>query len=348
MSVNRAILMTPPGVAAIAVVRITGPAMREFLSARFSGKLAPARPIHGILRDNSGEQIDDPVVVLSPDDHFADINLHGGAWVVRATFDLAKRAGFECIEKPSIPLLEEAIDSQDIIQREIEAHLPLATTELALRILLAQAETWKDLQSRMTSLRRNEIDSILSDRSLHWLLHPPRVAIVGAPNVGKSTLANRLFAQERSITADVPGTTRDWVGEIANLDGLAVQLVDTPGIRQTSDLIEREAIERSGVQIQRADLVLLVIDASRPLAPEQSPLLDQFRDALRVVNKVDSSAAWEVASMQAVHTVGITGRGVDELMRRIRQHFGCEQVDSRQARCWTQRQRNQLSGISAA
>jgi tRNA modification GTPase len=348
MSSNRAILLTPPGVAAIAVVRITGPAVREFLGAHFSGKLAPFRPVHGLLRDDSGEQIDDPVVVLSADHRFADINLHGGAWVVRATFDLAKRAGFECIESASIPLIEEAVDSNDIIDREIDAYLPLATTELALRTLLAQAEAWKDLQSRVTSLTRKDVNSILADRSLHWLLHPPRVAIVGAPNVGKSTLANRLFAQERSITADVPGTTRDWVGEIANLDGLAVQLVDTPGIRETSDLIEREAIERSGAQIQRADLIVLVLDASRPMSPEQLPLLDQFPDAMRVINKIDTNAAWDAASMRAVHTVAITGQGVEELMRRIRQHFGCEQIDPRHPRCWTQRQRDQLSAINAA
>src|SRR6185503_2714425 len=96
-----------------------------------------------------------------------------------------------------------------------------------------------------------------------WMLHPPRVAIVGEANVGKSTLANQLFAQERSITADLPGTTRDWVGEVANVDGLPVTLVDTPGVRETADEVEREAIARSGEQVAAADLILLVLDATR-------------------------------------------------------------------------------------
>ena len=116
------------------------------------------------------------------------------------------------------------------LEREMLAHLPLARTELGVRVLLAQT-------GRLGGLRRGAAAGsgrdagreLLADRSLWWLLHPPRVAIVGAANAGKSTLANQLFAQERSITADLPGTTRDWVGEVADIDGLPVMLVDTPG-----------------------------------------------------------------------------------------------------------------------
>src|SRR5205823_14755599 len=144
-----------------------------------------------------------------------------------------------------------------------------------------------------------------------------------------------------------PGTTRDWVGGMANLDGLAVQLVDTPGIRQTNDAIEREAIDRAGTQIQRADLVVLVLDASRALAPEQSALIERFPDALRVVNKIDATPAWDVGSIDATHTVATTGRGVDELMRRIRVHFGCEGIEPAKPRCWTERQKTQLSTLNA-
>ena len=240
------------------------------------------------------------MVVIADDGRFADINLHGGAWVVRAVLDLAKLAGFECIERAMMPMIDDAIDAADVIDREIEAYLPLAVTELALRTLLAQAQAWKGLLARADTISRGEIDAILADRSLHWLLHPPRVAIVGAPNAGKSTLANRLFAQERSITADLPGTTRDWVGEIANLDGLAVQLVDTPGIRDTHDPIEREAISRSGEQIQRADRVVLVLDASRSLEPEQAPLVQRFSDALCVINKIDAPLAWDISSIDGI------------------------------------------------
>ena len=157
--------MTPPGVAAIAVVRIVGPATGEFLRTHFSGTPRASRPVHGLLRDDAGEQIDDPVVVIADDGRFADINLHGGAWVVRAVLDLAKLAGFECIERAMMPMIDDAIDAADVIDREIEAYLPLAVTELALRTLLAQAQAWKGLLARADTISRGEIDAILG-RSL--------------------------------------------------------------------------------------------------------------------------------------------------------------------------------------
>jgi tRNA modification GTPase len=190
-----------------------------------------------------------------------------------------------------------------------------------------------------------QIEHILSDRSLWWLLHPPRVAIVGAPNAGKSTLANQLFAQERSITADLPGTTRDWVGEIANIDGLAVMLIDTPGQRETSDQIESEAIRRSAAQIETADLVLLVLDASRPLEPQQSPLLLRHPQAIRVINKIDKSATWDWSSIDGIATIATSGHGTSELRSAIQRHFGCHQLEIDRPRCWTERQRQELRRI---
>src|SRR3954447_26397913 len=109
---------------------------------------------------------------------------------------------------------------------------------------------------------------MIDDRSLYWLLSRPRVAIVGPANVGKSTLANQLFAAERSITADVAGTTRDWVGALANLDGLVVELIDTPGVRETKDAIEAQAIGVASRETSRADLILLVLDASADFEPQ--------------------------------------------------------------------------------
>jgi tRNA modification GTPase len=171
---------------------------------------------------------------------------------------------------------------------------------------------------------------------LWWLLHPPRVAIIGLPNVGKSTLANQLFAQERSITADLPGTTRDWVGEMANIDGLAVMLVDTPGMRETSDAIERVAIERSGAEVKRADLVVLVLDASQSLGEESQRLLNAYPDAIRVWNKSDLAIA---APREGVSTIATSGAGTDMLRKEIRKRFGLEVFDDSKPRWWTEEQR---------
>jgi len=332
-------MLTPPGAAAIAVLRIAGPGLRAFLTTHCTRVPAAGRAIHCELR-NGDQTIDDPVVFLAEDERFADISLHGGPWVVRAASDLLRREGFNLQHPPPLPLSDLAVDGGSQLEREVLSHLPLATTDLALETLLSQQRAWQDLKTQ-ADVPRERMEAVLADHALQHLLHPPRVAIIGAANVGKSTLANQLFAQERSITADLPGTTRDWVGELANLDGLGVMLVDTPGWRETDDAIERLAIDRSGEQIRRADLILLVLDASRPLEPEQSPLLRQFPAGLVVINKSDRAPRWTL-DRDAIPTVATTGEGVPELLSRIRRHFHCISIDPHQPRCWTDRQRDIL------
>jgi tRNA modification GTPase len=358
-SANRVYLLTPPGVAAITVIRLVGPAVQTFFKSHFSKPLAEGRCVHGELSDNNGV-LDDPVIVLLDNGSAADINLHGGEWVVRSVLALARSEGFALIESPNEGVPLEAVEGQNLLEREVNAHLPLARTELGVRVLLNQPAAWADFTRRATPgpgeeahlarwMQRadainSEITRIVDDRGLWWLLHPPRVAIIGAPNVGKSTLANRLFAQQRVITADLPGTTRDWVGEIANLDGLAVMLVDTPGIRQTEDTIEAQAIARSGKQIQSADLVVVVVDAARPLEGDQAKVLEAWPDALRVVNKVDTPIpAWDLSLIAGVKTVATTGQGVDQLRQTIRARFDIVAgMDERWPRWWTPRQKRIL------
>ena len=337
-------LLTPPGAAAIAVVRLAGPGVDAFLARHFSRPTPAGRAVHGTLTDERGDVLDDPVVVRLPGvAAAADVNLHGGPWVVQSVLELAGRAGFRRADGTQGPAYADAADELD---REVLAGLPLARTELALRTLLAQPAAWAGLRSRAACGGAPaadvlcEVAAMLADRSLVHLLNPPRVAIVGAPNVGKSTLANQLFAQERSITADLPGTTRDWVGEVANVDGLAVMLVDTPGVRETPDALEAEAIARGRVEVGRADLVVLVLDVTRPLDAEQAPLCPAYPDALVVTNKVDRPARWTSdPAGNAIRTVASSGAGVDALRDAIRRRFGCLDGTEATPRAWTERQR---------
>lgn len=345
MMENKAYLLTPGGTAAIAVVRLVGPLVAAFLKAHFSRPVAEGRCVHGELRDGQ-RVLDDALAALGPRGAWVDLNLHGGPWVVKSVMDLAARAGFELRPVCAGPLDLDAVDGDTLLEREVMAFLPLARTELALRALLAQPSAWARLQADPPD--QGVTRRMLNDRALIHLLCPPCVALVGIPNAGKSTLANRLFAQERSITADRPGTTRDWVGEIANLDGLAVMLVDTPGIRSTDDPIEREAIRHGAEIVNGADLVVLVLDAGVPLQGDQEAMLRSHRNALIVINKADCAGAWNWPDESAVRTVATTGQGIDELCRRIRQHFGCEAMDPAQARIWTDRQRCELERIASA
>jgi tRNA modification GTPase len=293
------------------------------------------RAVHGELR-NGERVIDDPIVAWIAED-IADVNMHGGPWVVKAVCDLARRSGFEIADAPHFPLADGAVDAEDALEQEILTHLPLATTELAIRVLLDQRRAWRRNFRRLLNAKR-----ILRDRSLWWLLHPPRVAIVGAANVGKSTLANQLFAQERSITADVPGTTRDWVGETANIDGLAVTLIDTPGVRVTPDEIERAAIDKSQAVVGQADLVIVVLDATRMEDAEQQTLLASQPHSIVVLNKVDRAKP-PTRDLCAISTVATSGAGVPTLRREIRRLFGCLSVHLGRPRWWTNRQCTMLT-----
>lgn len=115
------------------------------------------------------------------------------------------------------------------------------------------------------------------------------LAIVGKPNVGKSSLLNALLRQKRAIVTDIAGTTRDIIEEYINLDGIPVKIIDTAGIRETEDVVEKIGVERSREKIQEADLVLLVLDSSRELDDEDKEIIDSVGDKKCVVilNKID-------------------------------------------------------------
>ncbi len=339
-SQNQVALLTGAGSGAIATIRLCGPDVAGFLQRYFSRPVKIGRCVHGLLRD--GERIIDDPVIVRGNDNVIDINPHGGNWVVRSVIEQARADGFEHVDAGRMPLPEIAVDGPTQIWSEVLAHLPLVKTELGVRMLLAQPAAWEDLQRRITTgqMSQPELQRMLDDRSARWLLHPPIVAIVGPPNVGKSTLANQLFAQERSITADLPGTTRDWVGEIANVDGLAVMLMDTPGVRSTDDKVEQAAILAAAEQSRTADWVMIVLDQSTPLGDQEQRLIGMYPGAVLVANKSDEPSAWDAMAMQAISTVATTGHGIDTVRSAILRRFGCESLDPQQPRIWTDRQRD--------
>lgn len=140
-----------------------------------------------------------------------------------------------------------------------------------------------------------------------------QVAIVGAPNAGKSTLFNALIGSDRAIVTDVPGTTRDLVTETIDLGGLRVRLVDTAGVREAADPIEAEGVARSRQAIAVSDLVLTVVDGSVCTLPHDAELIEKKH--LVVVTKSDLPHCREVAA--DIWVSARTGEGLDDLRRQI-------------------------------
>jgi tRNA modification GTPase len=156
------------------------------------------------------------------------------------------------------------------------------------------------------------------------------LAIVGRPNVGKSSLFNRLVERERAIVTSTPGTTRDLVSETVAIGGIPIQLVDTAGIRQALDEAESIGIRKSIEALADADLVLVVLDASQPVTAEDDELLRhaEGRPTIVVQNKCDLAASGQssIVSGQSapVRASALTGQGIAELRGEILRHIGGE------------------------
>jgi tRNA modification GTPase len=151
-----------------------------------------------------------------------------------------------------------------------------------------------------------------------------RVVILGRPNVGKSSLLNRLLREERAIVTAIPGTTRDVIEESIDLDGVMIRLIDTAGVRETEDIVEREGIKRTRAAQDEADLLLVVVDGSVPLTSDDRELLSAVRDRKHVVllNKADLADTVGTDAGLAGHLVYVvsakTGLGVEVVKSALR------------------------------
>ena len=160
------------------------------------------------------------------------------------------------------------------------------------------------------------------------------IAIVGRPNVGKSSLMNVFLQEERSIVTSIPGTTRDTIEEQASLRGIQIRFTDTAGIHETDDPVESLGIQRSKAAFDNADLILLLIDSSSPLEEEDRELLEMIKErpAIVVLNKQDLTSVIDEKSLglapetKVIKTSLAEGKGISELEDAIEMYVTGGQV----------------------
>ena len=154
------------------------------------------------------------------------------------------------------------------------------------------------------------------------------VAIVGRPNVGKSSILNRLLKEEKAIVTDIAGTTRDIVEGSCVIDGIQLNFIDTAGIRETSDIVEKIGVDRSLEAINDANLVILVLNNNEELTKEDLDLLEKTKDKKRiiVVNKNDLNKKLDI-DYDVIYTNTLTDEGIDSLITEIKKLFNLEELD---------------------
>lgn len=199
---------------------------------------------------------------------------------------------------------------------------------------------WPDLLNRLDAVKVDVKKMVAGYAFGRIVREGLSLSVVGRPNVGKSSLFNRLLNSERAIVTEIPGTTRDLVSESASINGIPVQLVDTAGIRTTSDAVEKIGVERTHQAMADSDLRLLVVDTSQDWSEEDGELLHKIRymgPMLVVASKADlpertSRRAIEQAILtedagapgpvEVVVTSAKTGQGIEELREKIMQAAG--------------------------
>lgn len=305
-----------------------------------------------------------------------EINCHGGIVAINRILQLVLRMGARLAEpgeftkraflngRIDLSQAEAVMDliraktdkSMQMAMRQLDGELSKLIQNLRQEILntLAQVEVnidypeYDDVEEMTLQLLREKtqqvsqgIRALLNTASQGKILRDGlKTAIVGRPNVGKSSLLNVLLREEKAIVTDIAGTTRDTIEEYVNVRGVPLQLIDTAGIRETDDVVERIGVERSRKALNEADFVLLILNQSEELMDEDLRLLEQTKDFKRIIllnktdlpTKIDMGKVKEFATDSEIVTTSMLKKeGIDQLEEKIADYFFQGKMNERDA-----------------
>ena len=286
-----------------------------------------------------------------------EINCHGGIITLRNTLELVLDSGARLAEPGEFTKRAFLNGRLDLAQAEAVLDIVRSKTEASLRMALGQLSG--RLSSRLNDIKERLLAALASIEAsidfpeedieiisesdtkgrlkivkdnLAKLLESAQGGIIlregltsvicGKPNVGKSSLLNALLQRDRAIVTHVPGTTRDAIEDLANINGIPFKLVDTAGIAPTEDLVEREGILKSRERIEQADLILMVLDASAEMTDEDRILLSDTKGKPRilVINKADLPRKIDLRTLEGNVLVSVSAKeadGIDALKKAM-------------------------------
>jgi tRNA modification GTPase len=352
-------IATPAGRGGLGVIRLSGPEAAR-IAADLIGRKKPLKPRHATFAKRDDDHV--VVTLFEAPrsytgEQVVELSAHGSPVVLNSILRAAIGAGARLAEPGEFTLRAFLNGKLDLVQAEAVADLIDAVTPLQARAafdqlegtltreigaidqalfgIIAKLEASLDFPDEgyhfVAPKEAGEsigavigrIDDLLQQASRGRLVREgAQVAIVGAPNVGKSSLFNALLNTNRAIVTAIPGTTRDLLTERADIGGLSLALVDTAGVRETSDVVEREGVARARDTIGVADLTIVMLDRSRRLETDDRELLAATTTRPRVVvwNKADlpsASTTREDVSPEAIDISARTGAGIDRLIAAI-------------------------------
>jgi len=345
---------TPPGVSALALIRLSGPQALTITQKLTGQTLVPRNPLPLRLKLEN-QDLDETVVTFWPNpksytgEDLVEVSCHGNPLIVETLLQAICKLGARMArpgEFTERAFLHGRIDLTraeavlDILHARSERALLAAQRALAGKLserlmadrerllnLLARIEAWidfpdEDIQPEVGDGFRSEVSDLLKSAAQllstaplgHRLRSGYRLVLAGPPNVGKSSLLNTLLGNNRAIVSPTPGTTRDTVEESIVLAGFPVRLIDTAGLRPSTDPVELEGMARTRTAMDSADLVLALIDRTQlvdPCRQEWDRLGDKF---LKVLTKADRP---QVSKEDGLLVSSQTGAGLDELRKTI-------------------------------
>ena len=390
-----AAIATPQGTGGVGVIRISGDTSFDIIKKIFSKQNLEAGKIaHGWIVDD-GKKIDEVIVLPFKTPHsytgedVIEIHCHGGINVVRNILDIVLKNGARIAERGEFTKRAFLNKKMDLSQAEAVADLIHAKTRnfaiqsaknlsgvLGEKVSEIKKEIFETLSKIIAGIdfpedvaepeysvlinsfekTLKEIDKILScAKSSDILRQGVKIAIVGKPNVGKSSLFNKLLNVERAIVTDIAGTTRDVIKE--NLDwDVAITLIDTAGVRESSEVgkVEEIGIEYSKQSADEADLILFIYDASRGINDEDRAILDLIKEKnhLIIANKCDLI---DKPVENAINISVENGSGIEELKNKIKEivcNFSFEDTEfitnTRQQDCLEKCRESLLNALNAA
>lgn len=361
-------IATPVGTGGIGVIRISGEKSFEIAEKFFPQKLVAGKIHHGWIFDD-GKKVDEVVVLpfKAPNsytgENVVEVQCHGGINVVRNILDLILKNGARMAERGEFTKRAFLNHKIDLSQAEAVCDLIHAKTQnfaiqSAKNLSGALSEKVKEIKKDIFEVLSKiiagidfpddvkepeynylkieferaikKIDEVLvCSKSSNVLRQGIKIAILGKPNVGKSSLFNALLSMQRAIVTDIAGTTRDILTETLDFDGIPVTLIDTAGIRETSKVgkVEEIGIEFSKQSAEEADLILFLYDASAGINEDDKVILDLIQDKnyIMVANKADLSVVSTDKSALLLSTV--TKQGFEELKQKIKDFVGQKSIE---------------------